>query len=118
MNFIGNPNVECTPDKNECASSPCGENAKCQDQVGTYSCQCKTGCTGDPFSGCVCGSPLIDPCSIARCGQGALCTVDNNIALCVCPGNKPHGDPLIECVSDIGKNFLFNFFSPLLCITI
>ena len=115
VNYIGNPNAECVPDKNECVSSPCGANAVCQDQVGTYSCQCRPGCTGDPFSGCVCSGPLLDPCSsgLAVCGQGALCTVDiTGVALCICPANKPHGDPLIECVSDQGRDFSFVFFWP------
>ena len=76
--------------------------------VGGYDCKCKAGCTGDGFSGCICGGPLIDPCRNARCGLDALCTVGGGIALCVCPNNKPNGDPLVECTSEKGKcHFLF-----------
>ena len=110
LNYIGNPNVECTADKNDCVSSPCGANAICQNLIGSYSCQCAPGCTGDGYSGCVCGGPLIDPCSAASCGQGALCIVDPAGALCICPADKPNGDPLIECVSDTGK-LIFLFIS-------
>ena len=70
-NYVGNPSIECIPDKNECLGNPCGENAICQvniikhaksqsspaqDLLGGYDCKCKAGCTGDPFSGCQCPS--------------------------------------------------------------
>ena len=29
-NYVGNPSVECVPDKNECLGNPCGANAICQ----------------------------------------------------------------------------------------
>ena len=29
-NYVGNPSIECIPDKNECLGNPCGENAICQ----------------------------------------------------------------------------------------
>ena len=60
-NYVGNPSIECIPDKNECLGNPCGENAICQvniikhaksqsspaqDLVGGYDCKCKAGCTG------------------------------------------------------------------------
>ena len=73
--YIGNPNVQCTKDKNLCLSSPCGENAICNNLVGTYECKCKTGCTGDAYSGCLCGSPLTDPCRLVDCGLNAQCRV-------------------------------------------
>ena len=108
VNFIGNPNAECVPDKNECLSNPCGANAVCQDQVGTYSCVCRPGSTGDPYSGCLEAGPLVDPCRLARCGLAAQCTLDiSGIALCVCPPDKAHGDPLIECVSEQGRIVLY-----------
>ena len=77
-----------------------------QDLVGGYDCQCAAGCTGDPFSGCLCGGPLIDPCSTARCGLDALCIVEANVALCQCPAGKPNGDPLVECSSEKGKSMI------------
>ena len=49
QNHVGNPNVECKPDRNECEAAPCGPNAHCRDLVGGYDCQCQAGCTGDPF---------------------------------------------------------------------
>jgi hypothetical protein len=75
QNFIGNPNDECVPDKNECLGNPCGANAICQvelsimmqcpnhpypqDLVGGYDCQCQAGCTGDPFSGLARRLPVV-----------------------------------------------------------
>jgi hypothetical protein len=56
-------------------TNPCGENAICNNLVGTYECKCKTGCTGDAYSGCLCGSPLTDPCRLVDCGLAALCRV-------------------------------------------
>merc|ERR1712223_1956116 len=56
-NYVGNPSVECVPDKNECLGNPCGANAICQDLVGGYDCKCQAGCTGDPFSGCCVVAP-------------------------------------------------------------
>ena len=76
--FIGNPNIECSKDKNHCLSNPCGQNSICQSLVGGYDCRCKTGCTGDPFTGCLCGGSLVDPCSGAICGLGAECKVQLN----------------------------------------
>lgn len=34
-------------DINECASHPCQNNGICHDKVGSYSCDCKAGFTGD-----------------------------------------------------------------------
>jgi hypothetical protein len=101
--FIGNPNVECTKDINNCLSSPCGPHAICQNLVGGYDCRCQIGCTGDPFVGCLCGGPLVDPCLAAQCGLGAQCSVQGTQAICSCPANRPNGDPLVECSAEKGK---------------
>ena len=115
LNFIGNPNIECKPDKNDCLSSPSGANAICQNLVGSYSCQCAPGCTGDGYSGCLCSQPQTG-CTPATCGLGALCTVDLIGPICKCPNDKPNGDPLVECLSDNGKLIFSLLFYSLLTL--
>lgn len=34
-------------DINECAQSPCSKDAECENNQGSYRCQCKKGFTGD-----------------------------------------------------------------------
>ena len=52
---------ECKRDQDDCAASPCGDNATCRNLLGGYDCACKPGCTGDPRLGCSC--PVTeDPC--------------------------------------------------------
>ena len=40
------------PDINECDSIPCNANAICSDTVGSHTCTCIDGYTGDGFSNC------------------------------------------------------------------
>ena len=37
------------PDIDECVTQPCGINAKCTDNKGSYDCQCLDGYIGDGF---------------------------------------------------------------------
>ena len=48
--FRSLPAVVMTDD--ECLDVMCGENAECLNTEGTYSCQCKSGFTGDGYSNC------------------------------------------------------------------
>jgi len=40
-------------DIDECKKRPCGNNATCQNTVGSFSCSCSPDSTGDPFRACV-----------------------------------------------------------------
>ena len=40
------------PGKDYCASSPCHTNANCTNEVGSYSCKCLPGYTGDGIHSC------------------------------------------------------------------
>ena len=51
----------------ECLNVTCGENAGCLNTEGTYSCQCKSGFTGDGYSNCT--------------GESRVCWI-----VCVCAG--------------------------------
>lgn len=96
----------------------CGENARCErSSNGQQSCVCNHQFKGNPSNACVlecrshsdcptntvCFSDLKcrDPCIHSiRCGQGALCRVDNAFPVCFCPENFV-GDPKIGCIDNI-----------------
>jgi hypothetical protein len=86
------------PDVNECLTNPCGANAVCTDNVGSYTCTCSPGCIGDPIRGCLCTAPsTIDPCADSGCGLHAQCRVEGSRPVCFCPPNYPSGNPRVEC---------------------
>jgi len=97
--YIGNALVECKQEGVQaCAKSPCGPNAKCK-EVGedSYECSCSPGCVGDAYRGCDCDAKTVSVCKNTLCGVGAVCKVIGGKPQCVCPSNKPAGDPTIEC---------------------
>lgn len=82
----------------QCLRNPCGDNAKCRDTQGGFECTCVSGCTGDPYRGCLCQGPQTDLCRDKHCGVNAACRVVNNRdPECYCPSNYPAGNPYIEC---------------------
>lgn len=82
----------------QCLRNPCGDNAKCRDTQGGFECTCVSGCTGDPYRGCLCLGPQTDLCRDKHCGVNAACRVVNNRdPECYCPNNYPAGNPYIEC---------------------
>lgn len=103
-------------DINECLSQPCHSTAFCENQPGTYQCQCPEGLIGDPVNvgcrdpnECLTDSdcPSSASCQNARCrspcerenvcGRNATCLAQSHNAICACPPNS-RGDPSIECV--------------------
>lgn len=103
-------------DINECLSQPCHSTAFCENQPGTFQCQCPEGLIGDPINvgcrdpnECLTDSdcPSSASCQNARCrspcerenvcGRNATCLAQSHNAICTCPPNS-RGDPSIECV--------------------
>ncbi len=75
-----------TTDK--CKDVTCGANATCN--AGTGECECNTGYTGDPLTGCT----LADPCANVTCGDNATC--DAGTGECECDYGYI-GDPNTGC---------------------
>lgn len=75
-----------TTDK--CKDVTCGANATCN--AGTGECECNTGYTGDPLTGCT----LADPCANVTCGANATC--DAGTGECECDFGYI-GDPETGC---------------------
>ncbi|XP_076030521.1 uncharacterized protein LOC143018869 isoform X2 [Oratosquilla oratoria] len=103
-------------DYNLCVPNPCGENADCE-VGGRFDderpvCSCQRGYFGDPLTYCEraecidnndcplnrnCqGTKCIDPCTLGKCGDRALCEVKNHNPVCSCDRGFT-GDPLIRC---------------------
>lgn len=94
-------------DINECdpvhgPSGRCGLNAICTNTLGSFTCQCEVGFSGNPQIQCV----DIDECSKPnRCGQGAQCINRAGSFECVCPENSiPDPDPSIRCITVVTCN--------------
>lgn len=81
-----------------CEPSPCGVNARCQQQNNAGSCVCLSDYVGNAYEGCRpecvvntdCPSNLAcigrkckDPCPGA-CGMNAECYVQNHLPICIC----------------------------------
>lgn len=88
-------------DINECDISlalveRCGKNANCTNTLGSFTCQCPEGYSGDPFKQCF----DIDECQIAgACGLGADCINREGSFTCECAdGTIPDPDPHVRCV--------------------
>ncbi|CAH0390731.1 unnamed protein product [Bemisia tabaci] len=82
-----------------CYPSPCGSNARCQNDDGFVICECIAEYQGNPYEGCrpeclvssdcpmnlACiGNKCHDPCP-GTCGFSAICTVSNHNPICTCP---------------------------------
>lgn len=92
------PNNVLLSGGDQCLRNPCGDNAKCRDTQGGFECTCVSGCTGDPYRGCLCQGPPTDLCRDKHCGVHAACRVVNGRdPECYCPSDYPAGNPYIEC---------------------
>lgn len=87
--FTGSPLNGACVDLDECASvNPCGPGAICNNEPGTFSCQCPGGAAGDPYkSGCAKTPVPFGGCSSAKpCPNGEVCVRDEiaDASVCIC----------------------------------
>lgn len=98
----------CEEDINECGSSPCANGGLCQDQPGSFHCECLPGKWGSdtegggpgrapaaPESACACACALgfagprcqaeVDECLSGPCPPGASCLDLPGAFSCLCP---------------------------------
>lgn len=68
--YLGNPNLQCT-DIDECANTPCAENAICINTPGGFSCICKSRYVGNPYE-------LCSRLSMSKCTEGSICSCSLN----------------------------------------
>lgn len=96
--------------RDPCLPSPCGAFATCRNFRDQASCSCSPGYIGSPpncrpecitHQDCISSLACInekckDPC-LGSCGQNALCSVINHVAICSCL-EEYKGDPFTACV--------------------
>lgn len=84
--YTGNSNTGCT-DIDECKGNPCGPGAICNNEPGSFSCQCPGGSKGEPFrEGC---SQTKSPAQCSEklpCPGSEICVKDEfvNESVCIC----------------------------------
>ena len=84
--YTGKPGIKdgCR-DINECAINPCPPGAICNNEPGSFSCQCPSGMTGDPYSGGCQESKTPHVCGpSAPCPAGEQCIKDEFVGSSVC----------------------------------
>ena len=73
--------MHCSTNIDECASNPCKNDARCQDGVNGYGCECAPG-----FEGVHCEMDT-NECASDPCQNGATCSDQVDGYLCTCaPG--------------------------------
>jgi len=99
----------CDDDENECVTGKdnCGRNAICKNTDGSFTCECKTGYSGDPTTTGASGCTDIDDCAATGanpCKNGATCTdVGIGHYTCECPVgwvDKTCDFDVNECLSE------------------
>lgn len=84
--YTGKPGVKggCR-DIDECAINPCPQGAICNNEPGSFSCQCPSGTTGDPYSGGCQESKAPHVCGPSTpCPAGEQCIKDEFVGSSVC----------------------------------
>lgn len=59
--------IECAQiaDKNECLNATsCIENTHCENTIGSFTCTCRTGFYGDPYTECIGKQKLVQSCQV------------------------------------------------------
>ncbi|CAH2073961.1 unnamed protein product, partial [Iphiclides podalirius] len=101
-------NLACQNEKcvDPCPGS-CGFNAECSVANHVALCNCISGHTGDPFSGCSIiertSEPPPNPCNPSPCGANAICKERNGIGACSCLPEY-FGDPYTGCRPECVSN--------------
>lgn len=85
--------------KDPCPGS-CGSQTTCSVIKHSPNCQCQSGYTGDPFSGCsiipIRREEPRNPCNPSPCGANAICKEQNGAGSCTCIPEY-FGDPYTGC---------------------
>jgi len=78
--FQLSPSRRSCVDVDECLGKPCGPGAVCQNSVGSFTCKCPSGASGDPYQSCS-ASAAVKVCdSDGGCGHGETCVAGS----CIC----------------------------------
>lgn len=84
--YTGKPEIKggCR-DIDECAINPCPPGAICNNEPGSFSCQCPSGMTGDPYSGGCQKTKAPHVCGPSTpCPAGEQCVKDEFVGSSVC----------------------------------
>jgi hypothetical protein len=84
--YTGNSNTGCT-DIDECKGNPCGPGAVCNNEPGSFSCQCPGGISGDPFrEGCSQAKSPTQCSAKSPCPGSEICVQDEFVgeSVCIC----------------------------------
>lgn len=84
--YTGNSNTGCS-DIDECKGNPCGPGAVCNNEPGSFSCQCPGGTNGDPFrEGCTQVKKSTQCSAKSPCPGSEICVKDEFVgeSVCIC----------------------------------
>lgn len=99
--YTGKPGIKdgCS-DIDECTVNPCPPGAICNNEAGSFSCQCPSGTTGDPYMGGCKESELPHVCGPnTPCPAGEQCIKDEFIgsSVCICQRGYTRDENSSKC---------------------